>query len=61
MEIFYESLCPDSMRFLTQQLVPIYDDFKDVLDITLYPHGKSNVSIQRFELTEIVLFRNLIL
>ncbi|KAG5681786.1 hypothetical protein PVAND_011194 [Polypedilum vanderplanki] len=42
MDIYYESLCPDSIRFINQQLYPLYNEFKDNLDITFIPHGKSN-------------------
>jgi interferon, gamma-inducible protein 30 len=44
MDIYYESLCPDSVRFISQQLKPLYNDFKKHLDISLIPFGKSNVS-----------------
>lgn len=43
LDIFYESLCPDSANFM-QQLWALYPAFRDNLDITFYPFGKSNVS-----------------
>ncbi|KAL7035430.1 hypothetical protein ACKWTF_008363 [Chironomus riparius] len=42
MDIFYESLCPDSIRFISEQLGQNYQSFKDNLDITFLPFGKSN-------------------
>lgn len=42
MDIYYESLCPDSVRFISQQLAPNYEAFKENLDITFVPFGKSN-------------------
>lgn len=48
MDIFYQSLCPDSANFI-QQLWALYPAFKDNLDITFYPFGKSNVSLKAFE------------
>jgi hypothetical protein len=45
MDVYLESLCPDSIRFISQQLYPLYNEFKDNLEITFIPHGKSSVSI----------------
>ncbi|XP_055852532.1 GILT-like protein 1 [Episyrphus balteatus] len=39
--VLYESLCPDSIRFMKNQLGPNYDSLKDVIDVTLVPFGKS--------------------
>lgn len=39
--VLYESLCPDSIRFIGSQLGPHYDGLKDYIDITLVPFGKS--------------------
>lgn len=46
MDVYYESLCPDSIKFINQQLYPIYEQFKNNLDITFVPHGKSDVSLK---------------
>lgn len=43
--IFYESLCPDSIRFIKYQLEPIYADFDEFVDIDFVPFGKSRVCI----------------
>lgn len=45
MSIYYESLCPDSIRFMVNQLKPNYEHFKDLIDIELVPFGKSEVSV----------------
>ncbi|CRK98817.1 CLUMA_CG012046, isoform A [Clunio marinus] len=42
MDIYYESLCPDSMRFFSDELTPLYNNFKQHMDITFIPFGKSN-------------------
>ncbi|KAI8129134.1 hypothetical protein FF38_04634 [Lucilia cuprina] len=39
--VLYESLCPDSVRFIGRQLGPNYDALKDYIDISLVPFGKS--------------------
>lgn len=39
--VLYESLCPDSTKFMRQQLGPSYELLKDYIDITLVPFGKS--------------------
>lgn len=40
--VYYESLCPDSIAFVTQQLVPTYNtDLKNYMDLKLVPYGKS--------------------
>lgn len=57
-DIYYESLCPDSVRFISQQLYPLYSNFKKHLDITFIPFGKSNVS---FECNKLIKMSKLIL
>lgn len=42
--IFYESLCPDSIRFIKYQLQPMYAEFEEFVDIDFVPFGKSRVS-----------------
>lgn len=43
--VYYESLCPDSAKFVTEQLYPaVKGDLKDHVDITWVPFGKSSVS-----------------
>lgn len=43
MDIYYESLCPDSIKFINSQLRPNYEAFKQNLEITFVPFGKSSV------------------
>ncbi|XP_015118814.1 GILT-like protein 1 [Diachasma alloeum] len=39
-DIYYETLCGDSIRFIKDQLVPAYHGLKDYLDINFVPYGK---------------------
>lgn len=43
-DVYYETLCPDSIQFLLRQLVPNYDRIKDKADLRLYPFGKAQVN-----------------
>lgn len=40
-DVYYESLCGDSMRFFTNQLEPSYPLLKRHINITLIPYGKA--------------------
>lgn len=43
--VYYESLCPDSAKFITEQLYPaLKTELRDLVDITFVPFGKSHVS-----------------
>lgn len=43
--VYYESLCPDSAKFITEQIYPaVKSELKDFVDITWVPFGKSSVS-----------------
>lgn len=42
-DIFYEALCGDTFVFINEQLVPLYNEFRDNLDIFFIPFGKANV------------------
>merc|ERR1719318_844073 len=39
--VYYESLCPYSIRFINTQLWPTFSRLKDIMDITLIPHGNA--------------------
>ncbi|KFM58934.1 Gamma-interferon-inducible lysosomal thiol reductase, partial [Stegodyphus mimosarum] len=41
LDIYYETDCPDSMRFVTRQLYPLYREMESILDIRLIPYGKA--------------------
>ena len=42
--MYYESLCPDSRKFITQQLYPTYQNLSQNLDVEFKPFGKASVS-----------------
>ena len=44
LNVYYESLCPDSSAFITQQLSGAYNQILDIMDVKLFPFGKANVS-----------------
>lgn len=46
--VYYETLCPDSQRFITQQLYPAWKDLKDHLVLEFVPFGKASVSVFNF-------------
>lgn len=44
--VYYESLCPDSVRFIIEQLHPVKSGpLGRYIDVTLIPFGKASVSI----------------
>lgn len=43
-DVYYETLCPDSISFLLRKLIPSYDAVKNLTDLHLYPFGKAEVS-----------------
>lgn len=43
--LYYESLCPYSVLFITDQLNPSYEAFKDFVNVVFVPFGKSEVCI----------------
>ncbi|KAG5335507.1 COA7 factor, partial [Acromyrmex charruanus] len=40
-DVYYESLCSDSMRWIVNQLVPSYPELKRHIHVTLVPFGKA--------------------
>ena len=43
--VYYESLCPDSARFITGQLSNAFREVISIVDIKFMPFGKANVNI----------------
>ncbi|XP_058796077.1 GILT-like protein 1 [Phymastichus coffea] len=41
-DIYYESLCPDSIYFITKELAPVYDELKSFMRVNLVPFGKAS-------------------
>lgn len=42
--VYFESYCPDSVKFLTTQLFPAYaSPLKEYMNVTLVPYGKAKV------------------
>uniref|UniRef100_A0A3Q2ZTB3 Gamma-interferon-inducible lysosomal thiol reductase n=2 Tax=Kryptolebias marmoratus TaxID=37003 RepID=A0A3Q2ZTB3_KRYMA len=39
--VYYESLCPDSRYFITQQLFPTWTMLQDIMSVTLVPYGNA--------------------
>uniref|UniRef100_A0A1A9WQN0 Gamma-interferon inducible lysosomal thiol reductase n=1 Tax=Glossina brevipalpis TaxID=37001 RepID=A0A1A9WQN0_9MUSC len=49
--IYYESLCPDSAKFISEQVFPaVKNELKDHVDIKWVPFGKSTYSTQGSEI-----------
>ncbi|ALC46219.1 CG9796 [Drosophila busckii] len=50
--IYYESLCPDSAKFITEQLHPaMKTELRDVVELTFVPFGKSQYVTQGADVT----------
>ncbi|XP_058451211.1 GILT-like protein 3 [Malaya genurostris] len=41
--VYYETLCPDSVSFITYQLVPAWGRYRNQMDLKLVPFGKSYI------------------
>lgn len=46
MNVYYESLCPDSLQFLVNQLGPQYESLSSIMDVRLIPFGKARVILK---------------
>lgn len=49
--VYYESLCPDSAKFINEQLYPAMQQFRGNIDLKLIPFGKSSYRTQGSETT----------
>lgn len=45
MTLYYEHLCPDSIRWVSAQLAPNYDALRDFMEIEFIPFGKAKVGV----------------
>jgi interferon gamma-inducible protein 30 len=45
-EVYYETLCPDSKRFINNQVSKIYQNslLQNITNVVLVPYGKASVS-----------------
>ena len=43
-QVYYESLCPDSINFITKQLHPTYQTLGKYMNIEFIPFGNADVS-----------------
>jgi len=43
-DVYFESLCPDSRKFIANQLWPIFEEFHDTASfkLSMYPYGNAN-------------------
>merc|ERR1712168_769978 len=39
--VYYESLCPYSRNFITDEVFPVYQDLKDYFDVFFVPYGNA--------------------
>ena len=42
--VYYESLCPDSIEFITGQLYPTYQSLEKYLNVEFVPFGNAEVN-----------------
>jgi len=47
LDVYYESLCPDSLKFLVSQLGPQYDTISTFVDVRLVPFGKARFQARK--------------
>ena len=42
-DVIYESLCPDSTRFISQQIPPMYEALGQAVNVQFRPYGFATV------------------
>lgn len=52
MQVYYESLCPYSIAFITKQLYPVYVELKGSIELELIPWGHATVSTYSYYFTK---------
>ncbi|XP_047484583.1 GILT-like protein 1 [Penaeus chinensis] len=40
--VFYEALCPDSKKFITKQLYPVWNELKHIIELDINAYGKAH-------------------
>ena len=45
LDIYYESLCPDSTRFISKQLGPMYEVLGSDVNVNFNPYGFAEVKL----------------
>lgn len=43
LEVYYETLCPDSIAFIVNQFYPVLGQINDIINASLVPYGKATV------------------
>lgn len=51
-DVYYESMCPDSKYFIKHQLVPAFEKIPEVFDFRLIPYGKAKVILLSHQVVE---------
>lgn len=49
--VYYEALCPDSRRFILEQLLPAFELIPNRIILDLIPYGKANTKVTSQELS----------
>jgi hypothetical protein len=60
-EVYYETLCPDSKRFINNQVSKIYQNslLQNITNVILIPYGKASVTLNlSFCINEIKCYKN---
>lgn len=44
MEVYYETLCPDTRHLIRAQIYPVWEELSHIMDIHWKPYGKAQVT-----------------